>query len=184
MTARDPESIDRAAEVARRYLPSNDDLMSKLRSPHVRAMEAARQRWQENCAGVDEVIQTLATSLNAEYPSGEEYPDARVFSWTEGPIDRPIGYSIRMQLISSMRDTVLRVYSATWIDDETKGVRRSVTPYHVDLTTPVRPRVLQGTLDGLLSDLFDSSPALIRQTAVNHSVPIVETPLSNPPGQP
>lgn len=154
----------------------------RLKSPYERGFDDAMKRWQEKCAGVDEVVQTIANSLHAEYPSGEEYPDARAFHWSEGQV----GYSISMLLQGlpyREREIVLRIYGQTWIDDETKGVRRAVTPYHVDLQTPVRPRVLQGVIDGLLSDLFEYSAALTLPNRVKSAVPIVEHPLSKPPGQ-
>lgn len=142
-------------------------------------IEVARRQWATNCPGVDEMMGSLATKLHGEYPSGQEFPNAKALTWSEGSI----GYSISLMLHDSRArgSTTLRVHSAAWVDDETKLVRRSIGPYSVDLATPVRAGVLEGTVDGLMADLVNNSPALTRPAA-DLGIKVTETVLASNPG--
>ena len=135
--------------------------------------EEAAQRWAANCAGVDEVAQAMAASVQAEYQSDEIRPDIRGYGWREGQTC----YVIRMLLSEPEQVAVLRVFSDVWFLDETRGVKRSfLLAYGVDLDTPVRPRVLQGTLDGLMKDIRSASTVLTQPVSPNNPH-IIETPL-------
>ena len=147
---------------------------TKRISAYENQWEIDRKNWADNCASVDEVVSTMAATVRAELRT-EEIASARFYTWQE----EQVKYSISMSLIHPRRkETVLRVFSAAWIDDEARGMRRSIPSYHIDLATPVRPLVLHSTLEGLMEDIVTASSGLARTDGLIGVVNITEAPLS------
>ena len=95
----------------------------------------AKSSWEENCQGVDEILEEYAREVNGKIEKWREDTPSRALIWKKEPW-YPLGFSISM-LLETKETPLLKIYAASWIDDN-KGFKRysmQLEPFEAEVPT-------------------------------------------------
>ena len=98
----------------------------------------AQKLWEENCPGVDEVLEEYAKDVNGEIEKWREDTPLRILTWQKNHLydGHPLSFSISM-LLETKESSSLKIYAASWTDDEKKLKRyiMELDPFEVQVPT-------------------------------------------------